>query len=99
VREQRASPDMFSADFDPKKHPFAPEIQQLDRIAEELVGTVRDATREDDEMIMTARNLQKFCAADYIADLKPMWDTWFVAGHPGGDYMEAKEANALVGWI
>jgi hypothetical protein len=91
---------MFSGDFSAKRaaHPFAVEIQQLDKITEELVTTVRDAAYEDDMNVMKTRNLQRFCASDYTADLNPMWDNWFVAGHIGGGYMEP-QGSQLVGWI
>lgn len=58
-------------------HPFGKELEQLDEVAEEFGGAIRDAAREQDEIVMSQRKLQKFSAADYLSDLQPLFARFF----------------------
>jgi hypothetical protein len=58
-------------------HPFGKELEQLDEVAEEFGGAIRDAEREQDEIVMSQRKLQKFSAADYLSDLQPIFSRFF----------------------
>jgi hypothetical protein len=89
TREQRASADMFRATVAESHHPFGKELEQLDEIAEEFGGVVRDAAREADLRVMRTRGLKKFCAEDYMADLTGLF----------AHYFPAPAAARPVGWI
>lgn len=79
-REHRASIDMFnSAIKEEEAHPFGKELEQLNEVAEEFNGVVRDAEMEADLAIIRERNLATFCAADYLAEIQPLFSTRF--GH------------------
>lgn len=43
---------------------------QLDEIAEEFGGAVRDAEREGDIRAMRQKGLQRFCAEDYMREIE-----------------------------
>jgi hypothetical protein len=90
AREQRSSADMFSAAKLDSVHPFGRELEQLDEIAEEFNGTVRDVDREADLAAMK-NNLAKWCADDYIQEIKPLFSIYFqpqvVAGGGGGGWI------------
>lgn len=75
-KEQRTSLDMFSNKVD-NSHPFGRELEQLDEIAEEFNGAVRDVDREADLAVMKKRNLAKFCADDYIKEINPIFTRCF----------------------
>jgi len=45
---------------------------QLDEIAEEFGGAVRDAEREGDIRAMRQRGLQRFCAEDYMREIQSL---------------------------
>lgn len=62
---------MFSNKID-NTHPFGRELEQLDEIAEEFNGAVRNVDREADLVVMKKRNLAKFCADDYIKEINPL---------------------------
>jgi hypothetical protein len=89
TREQRASADMFRSTVTDTRHPFVKELEQLEEIAEEFGGAVRDATRDADMHIMKQRGLKKFCADDYMKDLTGLFSHYF----------EAPIAPKPVGWI
>lgn len=76
-REQRSSVDMFSATIAEESHPFGRELEQLNEIVEEFGGVVRDAETEADLTVMRSRNLAAFCAADYLADIRPLFHSRF----------------------
>jgi len=59
-------------------HPFGKELMQLDEIAEEFGGAVRDAAREADMEVMRTRGLRRFCADDYMRDLQTLFETYFL---------------------
>jgi len=76
-REQRSSADMFSATIAEEVHPFGRELEQLNEIVEEFGGVVRDAEAQADLTAMRSRNLAAFCAADYLAEIRPLFSTRF----------------------
>jgi len=77
-REARTSIDIFNIHKSSGLHPFGKELMQLDEIAEEFGGTVRDAAREADMEVMRTRELKMFCADDYMRDLQPLFDHYFM---------------------
>jgi hypothetical protein len=76
-REQRSSVDMFSATIQEETHPFGRELAQLNEIVEEFGGAIRDAETEADLNVMRSRNLAAFCAADYLSDIRPLFNNRF----------------------
>ncbi|CAI6272660.1 unnamed protein product [Periconia digitata] len=76
-REQRRSIDMFRATIEEEQHPFGKELEQLNEVAEEFTGVVRDAEAEADIALIRNRNLAMFCAADYLAVIQPLSSTRF----------------------
>ncbi|KAL5121297.1 hypothetical protein ACEQ8H_000765 [Pleosporales sp. CAS-2024a] len=76
-REQRTSVDMFSSTITEEAHPFGPELEQLNEIAEEFGGVIRDAEAEADVSVMRLRNLAVFCAADYLSEIQPLFNSRF----------------------
>jgi hypothetical protein len=80
---------MFRATVADTHHPFGKELEQLDEIAEEFGGVVRDAAREADMRVMKHRGLKKFCADDYMSDLTGLF----------AHYFPAPMAAKPVGWI
>jgi len=85
--EQRSSLDMFKATIQEEEapmeevHPFRKELKQLHEVAEEFGGVVRDAETETDLNVMRSKNLAKFCAADYLAEIEPLFSNRFGAIH------------------
>ncbi|OJD29292.1 uncharacterized protein BKCO1_8500020 [Diplodia corticola] len=72
LQEQRASVDMFSSTAGTESnHPFGRELEQLNEVAEELGGVIRDVEMDEDARYMVERGLQKFCASDYLAEIAP----------------------------
>ncbi|TID16439.1 gb [Venturia nashicola] len=53
-------------------HPFGKELMQLDEIAEEFGGAVRDVEREGDLRAMRQKGLQRFRAEDYMREIEKM---------------------------
>ena len=77
-RENRASIDMFNSSIkEEEAHPFGKELEQLNEIAEEFNGVVRDAEMEADLAVIRERNLAVFCAADYLAEIQPLFNMRF----------------------
>lgn len=76
-REQRASADMFSPTIAEENHPFGRELEQLNEIVEEFGGVVRDAEAQADLTVMRSRNLAAFCAADYLSEIRPLFNNRF----------------------
>lgn len=76
-REHRASVDMFNASIKEESHPFGKELEQLNEVAEEFNVVVRDAEMEADLAIIRERNLATFCAADYLAEIQPLFSARF----------------------
>ena len=77
-REQRSSVDIFrGAATEPEAHPFDRELKQLNEVAEEFSGAVRDAEAEADLLVMRTKNLATFCAADYLAEIRPLFSARF----------------------
>jgi hypothetical protein len=56
-------------------HPFGKELMQLDEIAEEFGGAVRDAEREGDIRAMRQKGLGRFCADDYMREIESLLDS------------------------
>ncbi|KAF2682494.1 hypothetical protein K458DRAFT_405748 [Lentithecium fluviatile CBS 122367] len=80
-REHRTSLDMFKASIQEESHPFGKELEQLSEVAEEFGGVVRDAEMEADLAIIREKNLATFCAADYLAEIQPLFYTRFGIPH------------------
>ncbi|KAE9961507.1 hypothetical protein BLS_001893 [Venturia inaequalis] len=59
-------------------HPFGKELMQLDEIAEEFGGAVRDVEREGDIRTMRQKGLQRFRAEDYMLEIEKL-----LGGAPG----------------
>lgn len=76
-REHRTSVDMFKGSVQEEAHPFGRELQQLNEIVEEFGGVVRDAETEADLNVMRSMNLAAFCAADYLAEIRPLFSSRF----------------------
>jgi hypothetical protein len=77
-REQRSSVDMFSAAIaEEPVHPFGRELEQLNEIVEEFGGVIRDAETEADMNVMRSRNLAAFCAAEYLSEIRPLFNNRF----------------------
>jgi hypothetical protein len=80
IREQRNSMDMFKIaplseeDAAPAQaHPFGAELEQLNEVAEEFSGVARSAEEQADLETMRSRGLASFCAADYLAEIQPLF--------------------------
>lgn len=74
VREQRSSLDMFTiSTVSEEKHPFGAELEQLNEVVEEFNGVARSAEEEADLEQMRKRGLATFCAADYLAEIQPLF--------------------------
>ncbi|KAJ4372357.1 hypothetical protein N0V83_004131 [Neocucurbitaria cava] len=80
-REQRSSMDMFKGTIEEEAHPFGRELEQLNEIVEEFGGVVRDAETEADLAAMRSKNLAAFCAADYLAEIQPLFSFRFGIPH------------------
>lgn len=80
-REQRSSVDMFKGAIHEENHPFGRELEQLNEIVEEFGGVVRDAEAEADLATMRSKNLAAFCAADYLAEIRPLFNQRFGVPH------------------
>lgn len=80
-REQRASVDMFKGSIQEENHPFGRELEQLNEVVEEFGGVVRDAEAEADYSIMHSKNLAAYCAADYLAEIGPLFSRRFGMPH------------------
>lgn len=76
-REHRVSADMFKSSIQEESHPFGKELEQLSEVAEEFGGAVRDAEMEADLAVIRERNLATFCAADYLAEIQPLFNIRF----------------------
>lgn len=76
-REQRSSVDMFSATIAEEAHPFGRELEQLNEIVEEFGGVIRDAEAEADMSVMRAKNLAAYCAAEYLSEIRPLFNNRF----------------------
>jgi hypothetical protein len=89
ARENRNSFDFFRSDLDqaqtPTKshtqsHPFGKELEQLDEAVEEFDGAfqeIRSVERDHDFAIMKERGLAKFCADDYMREIRPLFSRIF----------------------
>ncbi|KAF2270620.1 hypothetical protein CC78DRAFT_539127 [Lojkania enalia] len=76
-REHRSSVDMFHATIKEESHPFGKELEQLNEVAEEFGGVVRDAEMEEDMTTIREKGLAQFCAADYLQEIKPLFSARF----------------------
>lgn len=82
-REPRiASIDMFTGSVEPH-HPFGKELEQLDEVAEEFTSTLREAEMDEDTRIIQQKGLMKFCAADYMMEIQPLFTDMFGTAHHG----------------
>lgn len=68
---------MFRGTIEEEQHPFGRELEQLNEVAEEFGGVVRDAEMDADMIIIRERGLAQFCAADYLAEIQPLFGQRF----------------------
>ncbi|KZM27214.1 uncharacterized protein EKO05_0002258 [Ascochyta rabiei] len=76
VREQRSSLDIFAAatiSEEAEAHPFGAELEQLNEAVEEFSGVARSAEEQADVELMQRRGLAAFCAAEYMAEIQPLF--------------------------
>lgn len=64
-----------------ESHPFGKELEQLNEVAEEFGGAVRDAEMEADLNTMAEKGLARFCATDYLQAIKPLYINRFANTH------------------
>ncbi|KAF2799113.1 hypothetical protein K505DRAFT_231752 [Melanomma pulvis-pyrius CBS 109.77] len=83
-REHRASLDMFRSTIAEDSHPFGKELEQLNEVAEEFGGVVRDAEMEADIVAIREQGLATFCAADYLQEISPLVNNHFGYLHMPG---------------
>jgi hypothetical protein len=76
-REHRASVDMFRSTIEEESHPFGKELEQLNEVAEEFGGVVRDAEFNADMAVIREKGLATFCAADYLNEIMPLFHNRF----------------------
>lgn len=79
--EHRTSADIFNPTIEEESHPFGKELEQLNEVAEEFGGAVRDAEMDADLAVLRERNLATFCAADYLAEIEPLFNQRFGIPH------------------
>lgn len=77
---------MFSSAIpEEEAHPFGKELEQLNEVAEEFGGVVRDARFDAefdaDMAALRDKNLAVFCAADYLAEIRPLFSNRFANPH------------------
>jgi hypothetical protein len=61
-------------------HPFGKELEQLNEVAEEFGGVVRDAEYEADMSVIREKGLATLCAADYLQEIMPLFSSRFGVG-------------------
>jgi len=88
-RENRNSFDFFRADLDQPQshsqahsqaHPFGKELEQLDEAVEEFDGAfqeIRSVERDNDFAVMKEKGLAKFCADEYLREIRPIYSRIF----------------------
>jgi hypothetical protein len=75
LREQRSSMDMFTiAAVREEPAPFAAELEQLNEAVEEFSGVARSAEAQADLDCMRKRGLAAFCAAEYMDEIRPLFN-------------------------
>ncbi|KIW00989.1 uncharacterized protein PV09_07509 [Verruconis gallopava] len=85
----RIAADSEALNPNPQPHPFGKELEQLDEVAEEFNVVVSDAEREHDLLAMEQCGLMRFCAADYIAEIQPLFSR----------YVHTQLSAPTVAWI
>jgi hypothetical protein len=80
-REHRTSADMFNPTILEEAHPFGKELEQLNEVAEEFGGVVRDAEVQADMAVLREKKLATFCAADYLREIQPLFNSRFANPH------------------
>lgn len=79
---QEMTKDFFSESTREQSHPFGKELEQLNEVAEEFGGVVRDVEAEADHAFMEAHGLGYFCATDYMLEIHSMLNTVFEEEQP-----------------
>jgi len=87
-RDHRTSVDIFKG-LAEDSHPFGKELEQLNEVAEEFGGAVRDAEMEAELAYMAEKGLVRFCAADYLQVVQPLYTNLF----------ETRRTAAPMAWI
>jgi hypothetical protein len=75
---------MFRGTIQEEAHPFGFELEQLNEVAEEFGGVVRDAEFDADMAAIRERGLATFSVADYLQEIKPLFSDRFRAPHLAG---------------
>jgi hypothetical protein len=79
-------------------HPFGKELEQLDEVAEEFGGAVRDVEREGDVTTMREKRLARFCVQDYLSEIGG--GSPFGAPAAGGYFASPlSQRQQLMAWI
>jgi hypothetical protein len=72
---------MFRNTIVEEEHPFGKELEQLNEVAEEFGGVVRDAEFDADMTVIQEKGLASFCAADYLQEILPLFSQRFGSTH------------------
>ena len=83
----RTSLDMFSSKVE-ADHPFGAELEQVNELAEEYAGR-EVLIVDEDEQFLTANDLRKFRAEDYVMEIESLF----------GGVFEDGFLSMSVGWI
>lgn len=70
---------MFKSTIEEETHPFGKELEQLNEVAEEFGGVVRDAQYDADVAIIQEKGLGIFCAADYLSEIQPLFSNAYAS--------------------
>lgn len=73
------------------EHPFGKELEQLNEVAEELHGVVKDITAEEDNLVIKQFGLGTFDVSEYMMDVEACYEEVF------GEIMGGKPQ--LSGWF
>jgi hypothetical protein len=60
----------------PPAHPFGKELEQLDEVAEEFSVVANDVERANDIKVMRQLGLARFCVADYLSEIQPLFASY-----------------------
>ena len=77
IPEHRTSMELLGSPPPNGENPFSKELEQLDEVAEEFGGVVRDAAWEEDMVHMKRKHLARFCANDYMTEIQPLFSGVF----------------------
>jgi len=73
---------MFNRTTVEPNHPFGKELEKLSEVAEEFGDALRSAEWEQDVAVMQWRGLRRFCAEDYMFEIRPLFSMAFPTSRP-----------------